>query len=248
MTQNEAIIETIRMLGGIAILGDIYQNAFKIEDCKWGTKTPHASIRRIVRTTQGIYRIKPGLYALESHRKQLEANGIVEETEFNKTSKVVQDFNHSYYQGLILTIGNLKKLQTFCPNQDKNKRFASGCLDDLRSLHQIPSFSYEELIHRSSTIDVIWFNERIMPHSFFEVEHSTDIINSLGKFNDLQDFYTAMYIVADKKREQEFKVKYNTSSFKDIREKKRVKFLSYDDLEKQYRSLIEVQEVSTLII
>lgn len=158
MTQNEAIIETIRMLGGIATLGNIYQNAFKIEDCKWATKTPHASIRRIVRTTQGIYRIKPGLYALESHRKQLEANGIVEETGFNKTSKVVQDFNHSYYQGLILTIGNLKRFQTFCPNQDKNKRFASGCLDDLRSLHQIPSFSYEELIHRSSTIDVIWFN------------------------------------------------------------------------------------------
>lgn len=36
-----------------------------------------------------------------------------------------------------------------------------------------------------------------MPHSFFEIEHSTDIQNSLLKFNDLQDFYVRMVIVAD---------------------------------------------------
>ena len=36
-----------------------------------------------------------------------------------------------------------------------------------------------------------------MPHSLFEIEHSTDIQNSLLKFNDLQDFYSRMVIVAD---------------------------------------------------
>ena len=39
-------------------------------------------------------------------------------------------------------------------------------------------------------MDVIWFNERKMPNSFFEVEHGTDMKNSLLKFNDLQDFYS----------------------------------------------------------
>lgn len=248
MTQNEAIIETLRRLGGIATLGDLYQKAFEIEDCTWKTKTPYASIRRIVRQTKGIYRIKPGLYALEDYRKKLEADGIIEETPDNQDLPEVQAFNHSYYQGLILTIGNLRHLQTFCPNQDKNKRFSNGILDDIRTLHQIPDFSYKTLTDRSSTIDVIWFNERNMPHSFFEVEHSTDIINSLGKFNDLQDFYTNMYIVADKKREEEFKNKYHSTTFKDIREKKRVKFLSYDDLEKQYYHLLDMQAVDTLII
>ncbi len=72
MTQPQAVIETIEMLGGVATLNQINQNIFKIEECQWGTKTPFASIRRIVRHTKGIYRIKPGLYALESHRQELE--------------------------------------------------------------------------------------------------------------------------------------------------------------------------------
>lgn len=61
MTQNQAVIETIEMLGGIATLNQINQHVFEITDCQWGSKTPFASIRRIVRHTNGIYRIKPGL-------------------------------------------------------------------------------------------------------------------------------------------------------------------------------------------
>ena len=62
-----------------------------------------------------------------------------------------------------------------------------------------------EIIRKSE--DTIWFNERNMPHSFFEIEHSTDIQNSLLKFNDLQDFYVRMAIVADIKRKPEFEAK-----------------------------------------
>ena len=68
MTQAQAVIETIDKLGGIATLNQINQHIFEIEDCAWKTKTPFASIRRIVQLTKGIYKIKPGLYALESHR------------------------------------------------------------------------------------------------------------------------------------------------------------------------------------
>lgn len=58
MTQPQAVIETIEMLGGVATLNQINQKVFQIEDCTWGSKTPFASIRRIVRHTKGIYRIK----------------------------------------------------------------------------------------------------------------------------------------------------------------------------------------------
>ena len=81
------------------------QNVFFIEDCSWGSKTPFASIRRIVRNTKGIYRIKPGLYALESHRQELENNGIIVQDEHNQDSEIVKTFNHSYYQGLLLEMG-----------------------------------------------------------------------------------------------------------------------------------------------
>ncbi len=245
MKQYEAVILTLEKLGGIATLGQLNQEVFKIKDCEWKTKTPFASIRRIVQTNKDIYKIKPGLYGLLSHKKQNEAKGIFEETAENKDSKEVAEFNHSYYQGLILTIGNLKKFQTFLPNQDKNKFFLNEKLGDLSTLSKIPAYSYENLVHRSSTIDVVWFNERLMPHSFFEVEHSTDIQNSLLKFNDLQDFYSRMFIVADKVRKEEFEKKRNYAALKDI--KSRIQFLDYELLTKQYEQIIESVKFTVLI-
>lgn len=248
MKQYEAVIQTIEKLEGIATLQQLNQEVFKIKNCEWNTKTPFASIRRIVQQTKGIYKIKPGLYALESFRKQLEARGIIVETEMNKDSQDIIKFNHTYYQGLLLSIGNMKGLHTFAPHQDKNKPFANQKINDIRSLDEIPMFSFPHFVQRSSTIDVIWFNERNMPDSFFEVEHSTDITNSLQKFNDLQDFHTKMYIVADKKRHDEFLSKYKYVSFDLIRKDKRVHFVSYDDLEKQYAQIIAQQDFLTLII
>ena len=78
-----------------------------------------------------------------------------------------------------------------------------------------------------------------MPHSFFEIEHTTDIQNSLLKFNDLQDFYTRMIIVSDKHRKNEFETKLNYSFFNEIAKNKRVVFLDYDSLIKQYEKTIE---------
>lgn len=245
MKQYEAVIVALEKLGGIATLGQLNQEVFKIKECEWKTKTPFASVRRIVQTNKNIYKIKPGLYGLISHKKQNEAKGIFEETAENKNSKETAEFNHSYYQGLILTIGNLKNFQTFLPNQDKNKLFLNEKLSDLSTLSKIPAYSYQNLVQRSSTIDVVWFNERVMPHSFFEVEHSTDIQNSLLKFNDLQDFYSRMFIVADKVRKEEFEKKRNYAALKDI--KSRVQFLDYEVLTKQYEQIIESVKFTVLI-
>lgn len=173
MTQAQAVIETIDKLGGIATLNQINQHLFEIEDCVWKTKTPFASVRRIVQQTAGIYKIKPGLYALETHRKQLEQDGIMVQTEKNKESEEVKTFNHSYYQGLLPEIGRMRHLYTFVPNQDKNKLFIKTPLGEIRTLQAIPPYSYSDLVERSSTIDVIWFNDHKMPHSFYEIEHTT---------------------------------------------------------------------------
>jgi hypothetical protein len=170
----------------VATLGQINQEIFKVEDCHWGTKTPFATIRRIVQTRPDeIYKIRPGLYGLVSMKRQNENKGIFLETQQNKDSTEIKELNHSYYQGILIELGNLRQMQTFIPHQDKNKKFIHQTLGEKRSLSDIPDFSYPQLIRRSSTIDVIWFNERGMPHSFFEVEHSTDIQNSLLKFNRL---------------------------------------------------------------
>lgn len=239
MTQAQAVKEAIRDLGGIASLGKIYQIALKNPNCNWGTKTPQASIRRIVRHTSGIYVVRKGLYALEEFRKRLESNGIIQETLANTHSEEVQLFNHYYYQGLLLKVGELKHFNTYIPNQDKNQMFLQeATLGEIRSLDKIPDFSYPHFVNRSSTIDVTWFNERNMPHSFFEVEHSTDIHNSLLKFSDLQDFNARMVIVANEYRRNEFVKKLNEYAFRDLKEENRVSFLSYDELTRQYENII----------
>lgn len=249
MKQYEAVILTLESLGGIATLGEINQNIFNIKDCTWKTKTPFASIRRIVQTNPDIYKIKPGLYALKKYKSDIENRGIFIETDANKNAPDIVNFNHSYYQGLLVTLGNLRKKGTYIPNQDKNKIFFNNKkLGDISSLHSLPHFSYDSFMARSKTIDVIWFNERKMPDSLFEVEHSTDIQNSLLKFNDLKDFSARMLIVADKCRKEEYEKKIKYTSFSDlISPISRVSFLSYDELNKQYEMEMEKQLFETII-
>lgn len=74
----------------------------------------------------------------------------------------------------------------------------------------------------------MWFNERNMPTSAFEVEHSTAISNSLLKFIELQDFVINFYIVADNARTNEFNTKLRLNAFRAINN--RVKFWSYEDV------------------
>lgn len=242
MTQKEAVIETIKMFGGVATLNQIYQNIFLYSDCKWNTQTPFASIRCILqRAPNEIYKIKPGLYGLISYKKHLENNGIITQTEENMNSEIVRTFNHTYYQGLLLDIGRFHQLDTFVPAQDKNKKFPGGIsLGEMSTLCNIPAFTFEEIVQRSSTIDVIWFNERHLPNSFFEVEHSTDIQNSLLKYYDLRDFSARMVIVADSKRQAEYNKKLGFSAFTAIKD--RVRFLSYESLDKQYNQEIQKQK------
>ncbi len=248
MKQYEAVMETLEMLGGVATLGELNKEVFKIKDCEWRTKTPFASIRRIVQQTKGIYKIKPGLYGLEKYKKQLEGRGIITETDENKDSAEICKFNHTYYQGVLLIIGKYHNMQTFIPNQDKNKKFYNGQkLQELATLHEQPHYSYPQFIKRSSTIDTIWFNDRNMPDSFFEIEHSTDIQNSLLKFYDLQDFYARMVIVADIKRIYEFEHKMRLYAFKELNAKKRVSFLSYEALIKQYEIELEKQSLDFVL-
>ncbi|HSN74142.1 MAG TPA: hypothetical protein VL334_03495 [Anaerolineae bacterium] len=229
MKQYEAVIQTLERLGGQATLAELYREVMTLEDCEWKSKTPFASIRRVVQVRPEIFKVRPGLWALRSYEDKL---GLVEHGTKHQPTQELLEQNHSYYQGLLVIIGNLRGLGTFVPNQDKNKRFVTTPLMDLRSLQELPLFSHPQLVKRSSTVDVTWFNVRQMPDSFFEVEHSTDVQNSLLKFYDLQDFHARMVIVADDKRRAEFEEKRLRGALDAIKD--RVNFLGYDMLAKQY--------------
>lgn len=243
MKQYEAVIAAMEKMGGIATLGHLYQEVFKIENCDWHTKTPFASVRRIVQENKSIYKIKPGLYALVKYRDKFEALNIVPHIDEKPET---EEFNHSYYQGLLLEIGNMKKMETYVPAQDKNRIFIGKKLGDIATTTEMKNFSYPALVNRAKSIDVIWFNGRGMLSSVFEVEHSTDIQNSLLKFCDLQDFYTGFYIVASEKRKEEFLKKLSFSAFSEI--KNRVRFMDYENVADLHTKLSELISVSQILI
>jgi hypothetical protein len=229
MKQHEAVILTLEKLGGQATLGELYQSVMKVKDCVWKTRTPFASIRRIVQLRPEIFKVRPGLYALKEFQTKL---GLQEYQPENPENDGNREQSHSYFQGLLLELGNIRKFGTFVPNQDKNKAYVNKHLDEVRTLKEIPQFSFDYIVKRAKTIDVIWFNDRKLPNSFFEVEHSTDIQNSLMKFFELRDFYVQMVIVADEHRKDEYEHRIQHSALSEISD--RVHFLGYDTLAKLY--------------
>jgi len=219
--------------GGYATLGYLNHNALKVPDVKWGTKTPFASIRRIVQTSPQFFKIKPGLWALEEHREAvLQKLSISVED----SSEKVEEFNHTYYQGLLVEIGNLRNYETFVPKQDKNQKFLETKLDDLTTTKEFHPFTYDHLLKRGRTVDVTWFNQRGFPDAFFEVEHSTDIQNSLLKFMEFQDFRIRFRIVADSARFKEYQAKLAQTAFAPIQPL--VGFVNYDDLSNLHAKIL----------
>lgn len=236
MKQYEAVIKVMKENGGFATLGFLYQEVLKIKDCVWKTKTPFASIRRIVQDDRFFFKIKPGLWALKEYKDKLPINLIPQ-----KSIVKQHEFNHSYYQGLLVEIGNHKNFQTFVPNQDKNKKYLNRKLGDITTIDKFYKFSYDHLVQKAQTIDVSWFNVRKMPEAFFEIEYSTDIQSSLLKFVELQDFNATFVIVADKVREKEFITKLSLNAFSAIN--KRVKFMSYDKVSDWHTKTYELMIV-----
>jgi len=228
MTQYEAVIKAMEDNGGFATLGYLYQHVLKIPGVYWGTKTPFASMRRIVQERPEIFRIRPGLWALKAWSDKLP-----KEIQPKQPQRQQVLYDHTYYQGLLLQIGKLKNFDTFVPAQDKNKKFlGKQKLGDIATIEGICAFGYDRFVAQARTIDVIWFNDRRMPASLFEIEHSTDIKNSLIKFVELQDFRTDMFIVADEARQRQFKKVMDMTAFSPIR--KFVEFLSYERLSDQH--------------
>lgn len=221
MKQYEAVRLAMKQNGGYATLGQLYQIAPKIPGSEWGTKTPFATIRRIVQQHDEFFKVRPGLWALASEKEK-----VLRLFSGETTQPKEREYSHYFFQGLVTEIGNLKGFQTFVPAQDKNKPYSRQKLGDVASLSKFYEFTYADVLRKAQTIDVAWFNERRYPNSFFEIEHSTDIYNSLLKFMELQDFRTNFYIVADGQRQAEFDSKISGSTFAPI--KPLVKFWNYD--------------------
>lgn len=222
----------MRRQGGYATLRRLNE---VMDFSSWKTKTPEASVRRIVQDSDAIFRIQPGLWALVECRDKVLKKFRIKEGDH----KSFETFSHAYYQGLLIEIGHYRRYATYVPPQDRHHLFLDRELGDLTDHRNIPPFTYENILRRARTVDVIWFNERNMPSHFYEVEHTTDIKNSLSKFYELQDFFSKFFIVADIRRQEEFRDKIAASIFAPIKE--RVDFITYDRVAALHSALTHQQ-------
>ena len=230
-TQEFQVVDKLREEGGFATLKRLNEI---VDFSSWKTKTPEATVRRIVQDSKRIFRVQPGLWALEDMREDVLKRFDIKEGD----KQSVELFSHGYYQGLLVEIGKIRGKQTYVPAQDQNRKFIDKRLGEVADSVTLPSFTYDNLLKKARTVDVIWFNERNMPSDFYEVEHTTDIKNSLSKFYELQDFYAGFYIVADVCRKKEYEDKLHVSMFSAI--EKRVKFIDYKRVVEMYEGLQKV--------
>jgi hypothetical protein len=234
MNQRQAVIQVMKENGGYATLKHLYEHALEVPDVKWKTETPFASIRRIVQNERFFFKIRPGLWALNEYKESIPFLDNIKE---DASKKDQEEFSHSFYQGLLIEIGNLQKFDTFVPHQDKNKFYLERPLHEVTTLSSIYSFSYDRIVRTAETVDVSWFNDRKLPDTFIEVEHSTDFYSSLIKFVELQDFNAKLWITAPEVRKKEFSSKLSKTAFSSIN--KRVRFLSYDEVSKLHSAFYE---------
>lgn len=235
ITQAEQVIEAMRNEGGYATLRRLNEI---IDFSTWATKTPEATVRRIVQQEKSIFKIQPGLWALKEFK-----NDVLKKFDLKIGDKKSEErFSHGYYQGVLVEIGKYEHQKTYVPAQDKNRKYMEYLLGEITDTTELPQFTYENLLRKARTVDVIWFNEREMPTAFYEVEHTTDIKNSLSKFYELQDFYAQFFIVADKQRQSEFEDKLHVSMFYPI--EKRVVFLDYERIVRRFEGLKQLNATS----
>ena len=101
-----------------------------------------------------------------------------------KLLRETRDFSHSQIQGLLASIGHIKKYDVYIPEHDVGKLDWS-IIKQFPLRDSIPS-GFEQVRDSLSEIDVVWIaagQETI--EGLFEVEHSTPVYSGLLRFNDI---------------------------------------------------------------
>lgn len=152
---------------------------------------------------------------------------------------------HSTIEGMLIELGNFYDFLTYTSN--KNKMFDGKSLSSLESLHEIPYFTYEELIRTVKMTDVIWFSKKTrhaFPKYIHEVEHSTDFSTSMLKMFQLKDFDTNFVLCSWESRKESFNQRMNQEPFNQLKGKKFV-FRSFELIAQLYFSAVRHFELQS---
>lgn len=237
-TQSEYVVDLMRKNGGYLSLGEIYKEVEKEKSGLFDMNCFKTNIRYFIqREKKRYFRIKPGLWALIEYKDILpeEIKNQIEEgaSYYDKVT------DHSEIQANLISMGKALHFETYIFTQDNTRTYSDGFrLHNIVDTNLMPQFTYEDIIEKLKTIDVIWFDNSVeieskrykYPRVVFEVETTTDFKKSLDKFKLLKMFNMQyMYIVSYEEREKQFDKIILDSRYDDIRGK--VKFLQLEDVE-----------------
>jgi hypothetical protein len=243
MKQHEAVIQAMRDRGGFSTLAMLYAEALRVPGSHWSTKTPQASIRRIVQEHPAFFRIRPGLWGLCEMRREIEQRLLIPPGTPGRKPQATE-FDHTYFQGLAVQWGNFQRFGTTVPSQDRNKQFLGRPLGGVCSLDKCPEFTYPHLISKAKFVDVVWSNERRLPSAFIEIEFTTDFNNALIKFCEFQDFRARLTVIADAACRRAYDAKIGLAAFRPIRDL--VSFIDFEGLARSHANAAERCSLDTV--
>lgn len=234
---ENAILNVLEKHEGIATLKNFYE---EVPPQIKKTRTTDAKhdirgyLRRLKNIKKEIKQIGLSTYAL----LEVKADNVIYENIQNRNFEneffnLPQNEIHGYVEGMLIEIGNLKSYQTYTP--DKNIIFNGEPLSDLIAYDEIPKFTYQDILNVVRQIDVIWFKDRF-PYLTFDIEFSTQISMALVRANELKNFKSTFYVVADKSKENLFNTKANVSTFQGIKDN--TKFITIKSIFDDYRNLV----------
>ncbi len=236
-TQREAIIEAMRGNGGYATIGDLYHKAAEIPDVTWKTKVPFASIRRVVQEInvseerKAFVQLRTGLWAL---REAIDELSFAEAARGETNTAERQRFEHDYYQGLLVDIGNLQKFRTYVPPHSADNAFLGRPLAEMTTAETFHAFGYPDVVDQGQSVDVVWFNGRKMPSAFLDVLADEPFDEMLQRFEALQDYSATLAVVAPEDRHDDLEAAHQRTGLQELRG--RVAFWDHDYVEKLHES------------
>ena len=228
MTKVDAIAKVMEDNGGTASLDIIYDNITKYYPTAKDSNEWEAGLRgvlyREIRNNRRFKKIGLSIYALLEYQEEQKP----------KDSDNVR--MHSYIEGICLELGNFNDYLTY--TADPSMAYRDNLqLSNVATMHDIPLFSYEKIIHEARRIDVIWFNKKglAFPKKVFEVVDSIGTLS--GAFNrslQLQNFITEFYIVAPERHHDKYLQTIELEIYQP--QKNRFKFVNYDDIMELYET------------
>jgi hypothetical protein len=107
-------------------------------------------------------------------------------------------------------------------------------LGNLCRLQQVPPFTYSELTKVAARCDVIWFSNanRPFPKYIYEVENTTNFVNSMHKMYQLRNIDARFVLVAPEKRRKIFEQMLKNAPFDSVAS--RYTFRSFEQVAEFY--------------